>query len=195
MARSEIQKYKSPFAPLQYSSPLNYHHSPNVWKASYTIRTSIFVDIPYWSPYSTDMFISCVIHGPSQWFFHYDARDRNRMDSGVNDDTWWYRTPSISMTMLGVPRCCHGPLAQLLMQWWPNRGMRATSGTRMLSKWHTKSLYYINADSQEFTFSGNIFLHLCFLPYQTWLYDIVACSGRHTYVKKTVSIMNLVKSK
>ena len=43
--------------------------------------------------------------------------------------------------------------------------------------------------------SGNIFLHLSFLPYQTWPCDIVADSGRHTYVKKKVSIMNLVKSK
>ena len=73
--------------------------------------------------------------------------------------------------------------AYALGQWRPTRGTRATSGTRMLSKWHTKSLY-INADSQELAFSENIFLHLCFLPYQTWLYDIVAGSGRHTYVKK-----------
>ena len=32
------------------------------------------------------------------------------------------------------------------------RGTRATSGTRVLSKWHTQS-HYINADSQEFTIS------------------------------------------
>ena len=35
-------------------------------------------------------------------------------------------------------------------QWCPTRSTRATSGTHMLFKWHTKSLY-INADSQEFT--------------------------------------------
>ena len=29
-------------------------------------------------------------------------RDRNRMNSGENDDTWWYRTPSFFMTMQGV---------------------------------------------------------------------------------------------
>ena len=27
-------------------------------------------------------------------------------------------------------------------QWWPTHGTRATSGTRLLSKWHTKSLLY-----------------------------------------------------
>ena len=25
----------------------------------------------YWPPYSTDKFISCVVPGPSQWFFHF----------------------------------------------------------------------------------------------------------------------------
>ena len=44
---------------------------PNVWKVSYTIRISIFVDVLYWQPYSTDKFISCVVTGPSQWFFHF----------------------------------------------------------------------------------------------------------------------------
>ena len=53
----------------QYSRPLIYHLLPNVWKVSYTISASIFV--PYWPPYSTDKFISCVVLGPSQWFFHF----------------------------------------------------------------------------------------------------------------------------
>ena len=39
--------------------------------ASYTINTSIFVDVPYWPLYSTDESISCVVPGPSQWFFHF----------------------------------------------------------------------------------------------------------------------------
>ena len=52
-------------------APLIYHLLPNVWKASYTISTSIFVDVPYWPPYSTDKFISYVVPGPSQWFFHF----------------------------------------------------------------------------------------------------------------------------
>ena len=42
-------------------------------------------------------------------------RDRNRMDSGESDDTWWYRTPSFFMGMQGVTRCCHGSLAPLAM--------------------------------------------------------------------------------
>ena len=47
-------------------------------------------------------------------------------------------------------------------------------------------------------FSGNIFLHLRFLPYQTWPCHIVADSGRHTahtVCEKSVSIMNLAKSR
>ena len=59
------------FMYLQYSHPLIYHLLSNVWKAQYTISTSIFVHVPYWPPYSTDKFISCVVPGPSQWFFHF----------------------------------------------------------------------------------------------------------------------------
>ena len=63
---------------LQYSHPLIYHLLPNVWKASYrpTISTSIFVYVPYWPPYSKDKFISCVLPGPSQWFFQFWRRNR-----------------------------------------------------------------------------------------------------------------------
>ena len=42
---------------IQYSRPLIYHLLPNVWKVSYTIRASMFVDVPYWPPYSTDKYI------------------------------------------------------------------------------------------------------------------------------------------
>ena len=49
--------------------PRIYHLLPNVWKASYTISASIFVDVPYWPPYSRDKVISCVVPGPSQWLF------------------------------------------------------------------------------------------------------------------------------
>ena len=52
-------------------APLIYHLLPNVWNASYTISAFIFVDVPYWLPYSKDNFISCVVPGPSQWFFHF----------------------------------------------------------------------------------------------------------------------------
>ena len=43
----------------------------NVWKASYTISASIFVDVPYWPSFSTYKFISCVVPDLSQWFFHF----------------------------------------------------------------------------------------------------------------------------
>ena len=52
-------------------TPLIYHLLSNVWKALYTISASIFVDVPYWQHYSTDKLISCVVPGPSQWFFHF----------------------------------------------------------------------------------------------------------------------------
>ena len=60
------------FMYLQYSRPLIYHFLPNVWKTSFTISMSIFVDVPYWPHYSMDKFISCVVPGPTQWFFHFD---------------------------------------------------------------------------------------------------------------------------
>ena len=56
------------FMCFQYSRP-PYLKLPNVWKAPYTIIASIFVDVPYWPLYSWDKFISCVVPGPSQWFF------------------------------------------------------------------------------------------------------------------------------
>ena len=70
----EIERDRSigaTFMYLQYSHPLIYHLLPNVWKASYTISASIFVNVPYWPPYTRDKFISCVVPGPSQWFFHF----------------------------------------------------------------------------------------------------------------------------
>ena len=60
------------FMYLQYSlRPLIYNRLPNVWKASYTISASVFVDVPYWPPSSTDKFISCVVPGLSQWFLYF----------------------------------------------------------------------------------------------------------------------------
>ena len=51
------------------SPSLMYHLHPNVWKATYTISASILVAVPYWPPYSTDKFISCVVPGLSKWLF------------------------------------------------------------------------------------------------------------------------------
>ena len=53
-------------------APFIYNILPNVWKALYTICMSIFVDVSYWPPYSTDKFVSCVVPGPSQWFSHFN---------------------------------------------------------------------------------------------------------------------------
>ena len=79
-----------------------YHLLSNVWKVSYTISMSIFVYVPYLSPYSTDKFISCVVPSPSQWFFHFGDDYDNHMNSGENYDIWWYRIPSFFMTMQGL---------------------------------------------------------------------------------------------
>ena len=54
---------------LQHNHPTYLSHFQNVWKASYTAKASVFADVPYWPPYSTDKFISYVVLGPSQWFF------------------------------------------------------------------------------------------------------------------------------
>ena len=43
-------------------------------------------------------------------------RDRNRMDSGENDDTRWYRTLTFFMTLQEVTPYCHGPFAPLVMR-------------------------------------------------------------------------------
>ena len=56
---------------LNIVSPLIYHLFPKVSKASYTIGASIFVDVQYLLPYSKDKLISCIVPGPSQWFFHF----------------------------------------------------------------------------------------------------------------------------
>ena len=69
--RAMLSFNSTTFMYLLYSHPLIYHLLTNVWKASYTITASIFVDVPYWSPCSTDKFISCVVPDPPHWFFHF----------------------------------------------------------------------------------------------------------------------------
>ena len=73
------------------------------------------------------------------------------------------------------------------------RGTRAASGTRMLSKWHARSHHLKLQIARNLPFSGNIFPHFSFLPYEKWSCDIVGDSGRYTYVKKNVFLMNLGK--
>ena len=51
-----------------------YHLLPNFLKTSYTIRASIFVDVPYWPPYSNVNLSSCVVPGSPQWFFYFGKK-------------------------------------------------------------------------------------------------------------------------
>ena len=96
---------------LNKITPIIYHLLPNVRKALYSISVSIFVDVPYWLPYSIDKFISCVVQGPSQWFFHF----------GKEIVIAW--TQEKTTTLGGTEShhsswqccCCHGPLALLVM--------------------------------------------------------------------------------
>ena len=100
------------FMYLKYSRPL--YIFTNVWKGSYTISASIFVDLRYLPPYSTNKFFSCVVSGPSQWSFHFGEEIVFAWTPEEKMTVGDYRTPSFSMTVHGViPLCCHGPLAPL----------------------------------------------------------------------------------
>ena len=103
------------FMYLQYSHPLIYHLLPNVWKASYTISTSTFVDVPHWTPYSMDKFISCVVPGSSLWFFHFGEEIVivwTQQKTTTLGGTEPYHS---SWQCKESHRCCHGPLAPLEM--------------------------------------------------------------------------------
>ena len=65
---------------LQYSRPFIYHLFPNVWKASYTISTSVFVDVPYYC-HRARISSSFVLHRHLAVILILWRRDRNRMDS------------------------------------------------------------------------------------------------------------------
>ena len=92
------------FMYLQSSRSLIYHFFRNVCKAPYTISASIFVYVPYWPPYSTDKFNSCVVPGPSQWFFLLWRKDRNRMDS--------YRVSTADVPEASIASGARGPWQQ-----------------------------------------------------------------------------------
>ena len=84
----------------------------------FQVISSIFVDVQYWSPYSTDKFISCVLSGSSQWFFHICKE--------IVIECTWEETKT---TTLGGTEphhsswqckeshrcCCHVPLSPLAM--------------------------------------------------------------------------------
>ena len=59
------------YVPLIQSSPFIYPRLPNVWKASYTISASIFVDVPYWRPIAWVSSSLVLYRVPRQWFFHF----------------------------------------------------------------------------------------------------------------------------
>ena len=58
------------YVPSVYSPPL-FITVYQIFGRRCTKSAPIFVDVPYWPPYSTDKFISCVVTVPSQWFFHF----------------------------------------------------------------------------------------------------------------------------
>ena len=57
-------------------APLIYRLFLNVWKASYTVSTSLFVDVPYWPPPIISRISSSLVlvPGPSQWFLNLVKR-------------------------------------------------------------------------------------------------------------------------
>ena len=78
------------------------------------------------------------------------------------------------------------------MQGWPTRGTRATSGTRMISKWHAQSHYNFSANghSKEFT---NFWKNLPPSPFPALSYR---CRFGSTYIcEKAISYNELVKIK
>ena len=106
---------RTTFMYLQYSCHPCISHFANIWKMLYTISTSIFVDVPYWlPPYSTDKFISCVVPGPLQWFFHFGkeiviawTQEKTTIGGTEPHHSSWQCKES--------HHCCHGPLAPLAM--------------------------------------------------------------------------------
>ena len=102
------------FMYLQYSrSHLIYDLLPNVWNTSYTISASIFFGIPYCPSYSEDKLISCVVPGPTQWFFHFGEdhscglgvtslplTQRTRVRSPVGSISWLSFLRSFPSTVL-----------------------------------------------------------------------------------------------
>ena len=92
-----------------------YHLLPNVWKASYIIIASIFVDVPGWTPYSTDKFISCVLPGLSQWFFHFGEDIINAWTQEKTTTLGGTESHHFSWQCKESHSCCHGHLAPLTM--------------------------------------------------------------------------------
>ena len=82
----------------------------------HTISESTFDDVPFWPHYSTDKFISCVVPGPSQWFFQFGeeivitwTQEKTTTLGGTepHHSSWQCKESHRG--------CCHGPLAPLAM--------------------------------------------------------------------------------
>ena len=73
-----LQLRHSSFSNPSFASPTSQNfHLRHV--ARRPCSASIF-DVPYWPPYRSDKFISCVVPGPSQWFSVF-GEEVNRMES------------------------------------------------------------------------------------------------------------------
>ena len=99
------------FMYLHYSHPLIYHLLPNVWKVSYTISASIFVDVPYWQPYSTEKSIYCVVPGPLQGFFHFGEEiviAWTQKKTATLDGTELHHSPVTPLLLLSRTSCAAG---------------------------------------------------------------------------------------
>ena len=101
------------FIYLQYSRTLIYQVLPNIWKVSYSISASIFVDVPYCPPCRTDNFISCVVPGPSQWFFHFGEKIVTAWTQEKTTTHGGTESHHSSWQCQESRRCGHGPLAPL----------------------------------------------------------------------------------
>ena len=74
-----------------------------------------FVDVPYWPLYSTDKFISCVVPGPSQWFFHFGEEIVIALNQEKTTTLCGTEPHHSSWQFKESHRCCHWPLAPLEM--------------------------------------------------------------------------------
>ena len=82
-------------------TPLFGHVLPNVWKASYTISASIFVNIPYWPTYCTDKFISLFCTGSLTVVLSLWRRDSNDIVS--------YRVSTVNVPESPIVSGAKGP--------------------------------------------------------------------------------------
>ena len=77
----------------------------------------MFVEVPYWHPYSTDKFICCIVPGSSQWFLHFGEDIVIAWTQGKSTILGGTETHRSSWQRKESHRCCcHGPLEPLTME-------------------------------------------------------------------------------